>query len=44
MLATGHGMSGLSQGPITGELVAQLVTGETPSLDLAPFSPDRFTA
>ena len=42
VLATGHGMSGVSQGPITGELVAQLVSGETPSLDLLPFSPDRF--
>jgi D-amino-acid dehydrogenase len=42
VVATGHGMSGLCQGPITGELVAQLVHGEKPSIDLAPFSPDRF--
>jgi D-amino-acid dehydrogenase len=42
ILATGHGMSGISQGPMTGELIAQMVTGETPSLDIAPFSPDRF--
>lgn len=42
ILATGHGMSGISQGPMTGELIAQLVTGEKPSLDLAPFSPERF--
>ena len=42
VIASGHGMSGISQGPITGQLVAELVTGETPSLDLAPFSPDRF--
>jgi D-amino-acid dehydrogenase len=42
IVATGHGMSGMCQGPITGELVAQLVHGETPTLDLAPFSPDRF--
>ena len=42
ILATGHGMSGISQGPMTGELVAQIVTGEKPSLDIAPFSPDRF--
>jgi D-amino-acid dehydrogenase len=42
VVATGHGMSGMCQGPITGELVAQLVHGEKPSLDLAPFSPDRF--
>jgi D-amino-acid dehydrogenase len=42
ILATGHGMSGISQGPITGELVAQLATGENPSIDIAPFSPGRF--
>ena len=42
VIATGHGMSGMSQGPITGLLVAQLIAGETPALDLAPFSPDRF--
>jgi len=42
ILATGHGMSGISQGPISGELVAQLASGETPEIDLAPFSPDRF--
>jgi D-amino-acid dehydrogenase len=42
ILATGHGMSGISQGPMTGELVAQLATGEYPSIDLSSFSPDRF--
>ena len=42
VLATGHGMSGVSQGPITGELVAQLLCGEPSAVDLAPFSPDRF--
>jgi D-amino-acid dehydrogenase len=42
VVATGHGMSGMCQGPITGELVAQLVHGEPPTLHLAPFSPDRF--
>ena len=42
ILATGHGMSGISQGPISGELIAQLASGETPEIDLTPFSPDRF--
>jgi len=42
ILATGHGMTGISQGPISGELIAQLACGETPEIDLAPFSPDRF--
>jgi len=42
ILATGHGMLGISHGPISGELIAQLVNGEKPEIDLAPFSPDRF--
>ncbi len=42
VLATGHGMLGMTQGPITGKLVAQLVTGAEPDLDLTPFSPGRF--
>jgi D-amino-acid dehydrogenase len=42
VLATGHAMKGLSLAPVTGRLVAELVAGEAPSHDLAPFSPDRF--
>jgi D-amino-acid dehydrogenase len=42
VVATGHAMKGLSLAPVTGRLVAELVTGEQPSHDLAPFSPDRF--
>jgi len=42
VIATGHAMKGLSLAPVTGRLVAELVTGEPPSHDLAPFSPDRF--
>ena len=42
VVATGHGMAGISQGPMTGELIAQILTGEKPALDLEPFSPDRF--
>jgi D-amino-acid dehydrogenase len=42
VIATGHGMSGVSQAPATGELVAQLIGGEPTSIPLAPFSPDRF--
>jgi D-amino-acid dehydrogenase len=40
--ATGHAMMGVSMGPITGTLVAQVVSGEPPAIDLAPLSPDRF--
>ncbi len=42
ILATGHCMMGLSLGPITGKLVAELAGGEQPSLDLDPLSPVRF--
>jgi len=41
-LATGHGMMGVSLGPATGLLVAEAVTGQSTSLSLAPFAPDRF--
>lgn len=40
--AFGHGHLGLTQSAATGRLVAELVTGATPSLDLTPFSPQRF--
>ena len=42
--ATGHGSEGVILGGGSAELVAQLVLGETPWLDPAPFSPDRFDA
>jgi D-amino-acid dehydrogenase len=42
VIATGHSTTGLSLGPITGKLVAQLIARETPSLDPAPLDPDRF--
>ncbi len=40
--ATGHGMMGMSLGPISGRLVAQVAAGETPSLPLDLMSPDRY--
>lgn len=42
VLATGHAMMGLAMAPITGRLVAEVIAEGTPSLDLAPLSPDRF--
>ena len=42
IVATGHAMIGISLGPVTGALVAQLAAGEAPMLDLEPLSPDRF--
>ncbi len=41
-LATGHQMVGLKTAPATGVLLAQLMTGETPSFDPAPFRADRY--
>lgn len=41
-LATGHAMMGISLGPVTGKLVAQVLAGETPTLDLTLLSPDRY--
>ena len=40
--ATGHAMMGLSLGPITGQLVAEIVDGEPASIDLSLLSPDRY--
>ena len=40
--ATGHAMMGLSLAPITGQLVAQVVSGEPPALPLALLHPDRY--
>jgi len=42
LLATGHAMLGITLGPITGMLVAQLVCGEAPVLDVRPLDPNRF--
>lgn len=40
--ATGHFRNGILLAPVTGEIVASLLAGETPSLDLDPFGPERF--
>jgi D-amino-acid dehydrogenase len=42
LYAFGHGHLGLTQSAATGRLLTDLVTGAAPSLDLAPFSPQRF--
>jgi glycine oxidase len=41
IVATGHKRAGLQLAPATAELVADLVLGRPPRLDLAPFRPDR---
>ena len=40
--AFGHGHVGLCGSAPTGRVIADLVAGRTPSIDLAPFRPDRF--
>lgn len=42
ILATGHGMLGITQGPITGQLVAQIIDNAPPSIDLTPLRAERF--
>jgi D-amino-acid dehydrogenase len=41
VLATGHAMMGWSLGPATGKLVSELVSNQTPSIDIKPFNPQR---
>jgi D-amino-acid dehydrogenase len=41
-IATGHAMMGLSLGPITGKLIAGILTGEPAPWDLSMVSPDRY--
>jgi D-amino-acid dehydrogenase len=41
-LAYGHAHWGLTLGPVTGRLVAEMITGATPFCDPAPYSPNRF--
>ena len=42
ILAAGHAMVGMSLGPVTGEIVAQLACGDTPDFDLELLAPERF--
>jgi D-amino-acid dehydrogenase len=42
ILATGHGMLGISLAPITGKLVSQLAAGENPSINIEALRVERF--
>jgi D-amino-acid dehydrogenase len=42
-LAFGHAHWGLTLGPATGRLMAEMMTGATPFTDPAPYSAERFT-
>lgn len=39
----GHGHQGFTLGPVAGRLLAEMVSGETPFLDPAPYRADRFS-
>src|SRR5439155_22889702 len=40
-VATGHGANGLLLGPVSGRVVADLLAGRTPPVDVSAFSPAR---
>jgi D-amino-acid dehydrogenase len=40
--AFGHAHHGLTLGPLTGRLIAEMVTGEAPAVDVRPYRADRF--
>ena len=41
-LATGHAMLGIALAPVTGQIIADLVTGERPQYDVSAMTPARF--
>jgi D-amino-acid dehydrogenase len=41
-IATGHAMMGLSLGPVTGRLMAEILSGEANSIDIKLLNPDRY--
>lgn len=41
-LGFGHGHQGFTMGPITGKLLGQMIDGETPEVDMAPYRAERF--
>ena len=40
--ATGHSMMGVSLAPITGKLMAEILSNEKPSIDIGLLNPDRY--
>ena len=42
ILASGHGMLGVTMSAATGMLIADIVCGRPPSIDMTPFAPARF--
>jgi D-amino-acid dehydrogenase len=42
IIATGHGMKGISLAPITGKIVSQLASNQIPAIDMTACSVERF--
>ena len=42
IVAAGHGMLGMTQAPVTGKIVSDLLSGRNPYIDIRPLSPNRF--
>lgn len=42
LAATGHYRDGILLAPVTARIIRQLVTGQTPEMNLIPFAPERF--
>lgn len=43
VVATGHAMLGVSLAPVTGRVVAEILSGGTPAMPLDALSPDRYS-
>ncbi len=42
LIAAGHAMLGISLAPVTGKIVAEMIEGKAPSVDVTALSPTRF--
>ncbi|MGE7370866.1 NAD(P)/FAD-dependent oxidoreductase [Neorhizobium sp. NPDC001467] len=42
--AFGHAHHGLTLGPVTGRVLAEMMTGKPPVIDMSPYRPERFRA
>ncbi len=42
LCAFGHGHNGMTSGPVTGKVVADLIAGRDPGFDVRPYRPNRF--
>jgi D-amino-acid dehydrogenase len=40
--AFGNGHFGITGGPVMGKVIAEIVAGAKPGIDVAPYSPNRF--